>query len=142
MSNEDAERRFAAVVELLRTPGPVNEDYVAPEVEACARAGVTDAMLLAASIAAAGWGRAQDWRAALDWLVAAAEGGAERARGELRLLAGEGGADWRGLADRVDVQAWRAARTAHVVAPSPWIATSVGFLDGGLCCWLIERAGP
>jgi prolyl 4-hydroxylase len=142
MSNEDAERRFAAVMELLRTPGPVNEDYVAPEVEACARAGVPDAMLLAASIAAAGWGRPQDWRAALDWLVAAADAGAERARGELRLLAGEAGDDWRGLADRVDLEAWRRAREARVVEPSPWIATSDGFLERSLCRWLIERARP
>lgn len=142
MADEDAERRFAAVVELLRTPGPVNEDYVAPEVEACAQTGVVDAMLLAASIAAAGWGRAQDWSAALDWLVAAAEAGAERARGELRLLGGDEGGGWRALADRVDVQAWSAARTARVVEQSPWIATSEGFIDAGLCKWLIERAAP
>ena len=91
MADDEAHARFAAVVELLRTPGPVNEDYVAPEVEACAQAGVTDAMLLAASIAGAGWGRAQDWRAALDWLVQAAGAGSEQARGQLRVLAGDDG---------------------------------------------------
>src|SRR5262245_46255592 len=103
MADENAHERFTAVVELLRTPGPVNEDYITPEVEACAQAGVADAMLLAASITGAGWGRAQDWRAALDWLVKAAEAGSEQARGQLRLLAGDDGADWRALADRVDL---------------------------------------
>jgi prolyl 4-hydroxylase len=142
MADENAERRFAAVAELLRTPGPVNEDYVAPEVKACARAGVADAMLLAASIAAAGWGCAQDWRAALDWLVTAAEAGNEAAQGQLRLLARADGGDWRALAERVDVQAWSVARAARVVEQSPWIATSEGFLNAGLCAWLIERAAP
>jgi prolyl 4-hydroxylase len=142
MSNEDAKARFAAVVELLRTPGPVNEDYVAPEVEACARAGVADAMLLAASMAGAGWGCAQDWRSALDWLVKAAEAGAELARRQLRLLAGADGDDWRALADRIDVEAWRAGREVRVVEPSPWIAMSEDFVDGPLCAWLIQRAAP
>ena len=142
MADEDAERRFAAVVKLLRTPGPVNEEYVAPQVEVCAQAGVADAMLLAASIAAAGWGRAQDWCAALDWLVAAAEAGDEAAQAQLRLLAGADGGDWRALADRIDLEAWRKARGADIAEPSPWIATSEGFIDGALCSWLIERAGP
>jgi len=142
MSNEDAEARFAAVVELLRTPGPVNEDYVAPEVEACARAGVADAILLAASIAAAGWGRAQDWRAAFDWLVKAADAGAEGARAQLRLLSGDDGSDWRALASRIDVEAWRRRREARVIEPSPWIAMSEDFIDTRLCAWLIERAAP
>jgi prolyl 4-hydroxylase len=142
MSDEDAERRFAAVVKLLRTPGPVNEDYVAPEVEACARAGVADAMVLAASIAGAGWGRAQDWRAAFDWLVQAAEAGSAHARAQLRLLAGADGGDWRAMADRIDVEKWRAARGVRVVQQPPWIAMSEGFIDAALCAWLIERAAP
>jgi prolyl 4-hydroxylase len=142
MSNQDTEARFAAVVELLRTPGPVNEDYVAPEVEACAHAGVTDAMVLAASMAGAGWGRAQDWRAAFDWLVKAAEAGSELARGQLRLLSGADGDDWRALANRIDVEAWRAARDARVVESSPWIAMSEDLIDASLCAWLIARAAP
>ncbi|MFZ2031724.1 MAG: 2OG-Fe(II) oxygenase [Vitreimonas sp.] len=142
MSNEDAEARFAAVAELLRTPGPVNEDYVAPEVLASAQAGVRDAMLLAASMAGAGWGCAQDWSAAFDWLVKAAEAGAERARAQLRLLASDDGGDWRGMAASIDVKAWTASRDAHAMARSPWIAMSEGFMDAPLCAWLIERAAP
>ncbi len=142
MADESANERFAAVFDLLRTPGPVNEDYVAPEVEACAQAGVADAMLLAASIAGAGWGRAQDWRAALDWLVKAADTGLAQAQGQLRVLAEEDGDDWRTLADRVDLDAWRAARSARVVEASPWIAMSEGFIDTRLCAWLIERGKP
>jgi prolyl 4-hydroxylase len=142
MSNEDAERRFAVVMELLRTPGPVNEDYIAPEVEACARSGVTDAMLLAASIAAAGWGRTPDWRAAFDWLVLAAEAGTERARAQLRMLGDAQGDDWRSLAERIDVEAWRAARQVRIVEQAPWIGMSEGFADAALCAWLIERAAP
>ncbi len=142
MANDDAHERFAAVVALLRTPGPVNEDYVAPEVEACAAAGVVEAMLLAGSIAATGWGRAQDWRAALDWLERAAFAGSEHARGQLRVLAGADGADWRALCDRVDFDAWRAARSARIVERSPWVAMSDGFTDARLSAWLIERAKP
>ncbi|MBI3438878.1 MAG: 2OG-Fe(II) oxygenase [Proteobacteria bacterium] len=142
MSNQDAEARFAAVVELLRKPGPVNEDYVAPEVEACAQAGVADAMLLAASMAGAGWGCGQDWGAAIDWLVRAAEAGSAPARGQMRLLSGTDGDDWRAMADRIDVEAWVAARDARVIEPSPWIAMSENFIDLALCAWLIERAAP
>jgi prolyl 4-hydroxylase len=140
----DAEERFAAVLALLRAPGPVNEDYVGPEVEACARAGVADAMLLAASIAAAGWERTQDWRAALDWLAQAAEAGSERARSELHLLAGAGEdeTNWRALASRVNVGAWTAVGNLRVVETSPWIAMSDGFFDARLCAWLINRARP
>lgn len=146
MTDEDARKRFAAVVDLLRTPGPVNEAYVAPEVEACARAGVAEAMLLASAIAGAGWGQSQDWRAALDWLAMAAEKGAPAAQAQLRLLAGAGGdgraGNWRALADQIDIEAWRAARSVRVVQSSPMIAMSADFLDEALCAWLIERARP
>lgn len=142
MSDEDAEARFAAVLELLRTPGPVNEDYVAPEVEACARAGVASAMTLAASIAAAGWGCARDWNAAFAWLAQAAEAGDAQAQAQLRLLSGADGEDWRAMATRIDVEAWTAARDARVVEASPWIAMSEGFADVALCAWLIARAAP
>lgn len=142
MSNEDAEARFAAVVTLLRTPGPVNEAYVAPEVEACAQASVNEAMVLAASIAGAGWGRPQDWSAAFDWLAKAAESGSESARAQLRLLSGADGDDWRAMAGRINVAAWCGQRDARVVEPSPWIAMSEDFADAQLCAWLIGRATP
>ncbi|MBS0386474.1 MAG: 2OG-Fe(II) oxygenase [Proteobacteria bacterium] len=142
MVEQAAQERFAALVKLLRAPGPVNPDYVAPEAEACAQAGVTEAMLLAAAIAAAGWERAQDWDAALDWLAAAAEAGSSSARAQLSLLTGRQDENWRALARSADIEAWRSARTRRVARETPWIAMSEGFLDARQCAWLIARARP
>jgi TPR repeat protein len=98
METEAPEARLERVVRLLSRQGPVNEFYVAPEVEAAARDGDARAALLAASIAGAGFGRARDWAAALDWLAIAAERGEAAARSQLKLLSGKGspktGAPW------------------------------------------------
>lgn len=142
MDGESAEARYGRVVKLLRGDGRINEAFVAEEVEAVALERA-DAARLAASIAAIGYGRARDWRAALDWLVLAAEGADASARAQLHLLAGvESGEDWRALGERVDVAAWSAARPTRLVVERPRIGVAEGFLEPRLCAWLIERAGP
>jgi prolyl 4-hydroxylase len=142
MHSDDPRERFAAIVDLLRKPGPVNRDYVAPEVEACAQAGVLEAMVLAACLAGAGWGRTQDWRVALAWLASAAAAGSEPAQKQLRLLSGGQANDWGTLAARVDLDARCAAEKVRVETASPWIAASEALADEGLCRWLIDRALP
>ncbi|MGH6950606.1 MAG: 2OG-Fe(II) oxygenase [Vitreimonas sp.] len=139
---DSAEARFERVVRLLRGDGRVNEPFVAEEVEALAQAGRADAARLAATIAAVGYGRTQDWGAALDWLVRAAEADDASAQGQLRLLAHAEGGDWRALARAVDVAAWSAARPTRLVVERPRIGAGEAFLEPRVCAWLIERAGP
>src|SRR5262245_18964673 len=142
MSNELAERRVQRVVNLLRGDGRINEAFVAEEIEAVAREGRADAALLAASIAAIGYGRERDWGQALDWLATAAEGGQSRAHAQLTLLTHGAVGDWRTLARSVDVAAWAAARPTRLVEQAPRIGMAEGFLNAATCAWLIARAAP
>ena len=142
MQNESEQARFQRVVKLLRDDGRINEAFVAEEVEAAARAGVAGAAALAATVAAVGYGRAQDWDAALDWLAAAAQGGDAGARAQLRLLADADGDDWGALARGVDLAAWRAARPTQLVVEGPRIGVAEGFLEPRACAWLMARAAP
>jgi hypothetical protein len=143
MDANSAEARYQRVVKLLRGDGRINQSFVAEEVEAVARKGRAEAAALAAVIAAVGYGRDQDWGAAIDWLVAAAECGDEGARGQLRLLAGEAaGGDWRALGEAADLEAWRAARPTRLVETGPRIGVAEGFLDRRVCAWLMQRAAP
>jgi hypothetical protein len=142
MSNESAERRFQRVEKLLRADGRINEAFVAEETEAIAREGRADAALLAASIAAIGYGRDRDWGQALDWLAVAAEGGEARAHAQLTLLTHGAVGDWRTLARSIDVAAWSAARPTRIVEQAPRIGIAEGFIDAATCAWLIARAAP
>ncbi|MGE0742865.1 MAG: prolyl hydroxylase family protein [Hyphomonadaceae bacterium] len=138
----DGDARLARVLALLRSNKPVNELFVAPEVEAIANAGSAPAALLAATIAALGFGRAQSWSDALAWLAYAAERGETAARAQLRLLSSEAGDSWRAMAAAVDVAAWIAARPREMVIDSPRIGMAHGFIDPPLCAWLVSRARP
>lgn len=141
MNAETPDARLEKVIALLASGGRVNEHYVAPEVEEAAQAGGAKAALLAATIAAAGFGRAQDWRAAIGWLVVAAERGEVEAQAQLELLAGAAGRP-RELASRIDVADWTAPRQTRLVIERPRIGMADNFLDARLCAWLIERARP
>ena len=141
MDAESAEARFDRVVKLLRGDGRINEAFVAEEVEAVARQHA-GAARLAATIAAVGYGRPRDWGAALDWLVVAAEAGDAAARAQLLLLADAERGDWRALAQRADLAAWRAPRPSKLVLERPRIGMAEGFLNPRVCAWLIERAAP
>lgn len=136
------ERRFERLTALLRAGGPVNEAYVASEAEALAGAGLAQAALLASSIAGAGFGRAQDWDAALHWLGEAAALGRPEAQAQIQLLSGGAEGGWRALAAGIDVRARMSRRTTVVLNEAPRIGASPGFLDDRECAWIVNRARP
>lgn len=142
MDDETPEARLARVTSLLASGGRVNEVYVAEHVEAAAERGSGAAAAFAAVLAGAGFGRAKDWGAALDWLGVAAERGATAAQQQLRFLSKRGDGDWRSLAAQVDVAGWTTAREARLVVEAPQIGVAEDFIDPALCAWLIERARP
>ncbi len=109
--------------------------------EKAARSGDAACAAIMANLAGAGFGASQDWSAALDWLVRAAELGHEHARAQLALLSGmESNAG--AMRAAVDVQAWVAARPTQLLLARPRIGTARGFLEPPLCAWLKQRAGP
>jgi hypothetical protein len=118
----------------------------AQALEQLAASGDAEAAARAAVVAGAGFGRKQDWSAALDWLVAAAELGHSAARAQLGLLAREPApapeADWRALGKAVDVQDWIAARPTKLVVGAPRIGVAERFLEAELCSWFIDRGRP
>lgn len=99
-------------------------------IEAAAAQDETDALQLAAVLAALGVGRAQDWRAAFDLVRRAADMGDARALGQLA-VAGErfDGNYLSRLEARVDFEA-------------PRVVTFERFLTPAACDWIIERARP
>lgn len=126
-SNLDA--RFARLATLVGGVGAVNELFVVEECDALAEAGHAEAMLLAANVAALGYGREQNFAIASAWLKRAAAAGSTTAQAQLDLV-GDQYADWL------------APRATRSVVAQPRIGMSDGFLDAATCAWLIERARP
>ncbi|HYD89119.1 MAG TPA: 2OG-Fe(II) oxygenase [Vitreimonas sp.] len=133
----DAEQQFQSIVALLRKDARINEEYVAEEVEALARAGHAEAMALAATIAGAGYGRAQSWPDAFAWLAVAAGKGHAGARGQFEAL----GVSFES-GGGIDVEAWTEPRWRRWPDDGPRIGQSEGFLEPELCDYLIARAAP
>ncbi|MEZ5960244.1 MAG: 2OG-Fe(II) oxygenase [Hyphomonadaceae bacterium] len=138
----DLDQRYQAIVARLAANELINEVFVFEKIEAIAREGHADAAMLAAVIHALGYGCGRDWPRALEWTAIAAERDVKAAQEQLRLLAGDGGDDWRALAAAIYVSAWVAPRVSRIVNERPHIAMSEGFLDARLCAWLIARAAP
>ena len=112
----------------------VDIDAAYATILAAAEAGDARAMLLAASAAGVGYGRAVDLEAAIGWLTAAAERGDADALAQVALLEGD--------ASTIDVGAWIAPRSARVLNEAPRVSISEGFLESHLCGWLIQRGAP
>ncbi|MGE0530104.1 MAG: 2OG-Fe(II) oxygenase [Hyphomonadaceae bacterium] len=136
------DERYQAIIKRLSADVLLNEVFVFEKIEPIAREGHADAAMMMSLIRAIGYGCERDWPAALEWAPIAAERGVEAARAQLRFLASADDDDWRGLAARVDVGAWTAAREGRLVNERPWISLSEGFLDARACAWMIARAAP
>jgi len=108
---------------------------------AAARAGDAEAAALAAVTAGAGFGRAQDWQAALDLTVQAAELGHVEARAQLALLSHIEG-EPKAQRAAIDLDSWTAARPGKLVIGAPRVGVSPGFLTPDLCNWMIRRGAP
>ena len=125
----NVESRFARLAALVSGVGPVNEFFVVEECAALAEAGHVGAMLLAANVAALGYGRERSYTDALAWLARAADAGSDLARAQ-RALVGD------------KINDWTAPRPTRSIVAQPRISMADGFLDAATCAWLIERARP
>ena len=118
-------------------------------------ASAAEGLHLAAMRAGEGDGVAQDWDAAFDCLLQAAELGHELSQAELAALAG----DWpladrvaqdqtiaagvcRGLRARIDIGALLASPPPGILSSAPRVATIQKFATPEVCNWLIARAKP
>ena len=87
-------------------------------------------------LAAAGLGRAQSWRHAIEALQRAGTLGDAGASRQLDLLHG------MALHNAEDAQRWIAGATREVLRETPRFVTCAGLLPPALCSHLIERARP
>lgn len=105
-----------------------------------------------ATLAAAGAWMAQNWSAALDFLVQGAEAGSLRAQDQLLLLADETSGsrntevarqsiNWHALREEVNLQAWiNPALTRQPLCESPRVRLAQSFASLQICGWLIGLA--
>jgi prolyl 4-hydroxylase len=104
----------------------------AAEIEALAETGDPTALCAAATLAAAGVGRAQDFRLAIARLAEAARRGSRVGQDQLALLAGPEG--------QVDVDAWTAPQPRTPVRETPRIRVVEQFLPPAVCAWIMAAA--
>ena len=109
-------------------------------IVAAADKGEAMACTLAAALVAAGVFGGPDWPRALDYLRRGAEAGFPMAQAQLRLLAGRGGDDWRGLRREIDIRSWQTAPDPHVLSREPRASAFEGVASPAVCDWLIGRA--
>jgi prolyl 4-hydroxylase len=104
--------------------------------------------------AAEGYGVAQDWKAALDHLAAAAKLGHTLAQATLagltdqwalahRILEGETGhGDWMAWRGSIDIAATMRVGSPRILSVNPRIAMLEAFASPQVCDWLVARAKP
>lgn len=121
-------------------------------VDAAGKGGAEAAEIVSV-LAGAGACTPQSWPTAFDYLQLAAERGAERAKAQLTLLAGDrelatkaqNGAPadvWRCLRQSIDIASLTSAPPSRVLSVKPYLGTFENFISGPICDWLIERARP
>jgi hypothetical protein len=143
------------LAEMLLSRTPLEVSRGLELVRTATAAGEPRAAHLAALLAAAGVGQAQNLKIALELLLRAAQGGYTLAQDTIactssrQQLAAEAlrtrSSDaelWRSLAQAVDLAPFFQAPPSQMVSTAPRIAVSRGFLPPGLCDWLIARAKP
>jgi hypothetical protein len=142
-------------LELLSGTGPAfDPSQGAALLAEAARMGVAQAAARCAVLAGAGVCRPQSWDEALDYLEAAAEGGWDEARAQLRLLAadrslaqpvgsvstGPASDVWKRLRRSVDVGSWTRSPPKRVISEGPRLRVIEGFLPPEVCGWYVNRA--
>ena len=120
--------------------GPLAPNEGVADLARASQLGGAEAAAILATLTGMGVGAPPDFGRALELLALAAERGLERARGQLRLLAGEPEADgdWAALARRVDVAAWTAPPARRPICEAPRIRMLDAFVPPAVCAWLID----
>ena len=145
----------AELAATLLTRPPYNLEEGVSWAVSGARDGNGDAAHIAALLAVWGLGLQQDWNAALDYLVIAAQAGHEMDSAVLAGLAGEWASATRlhpatklsrdecqALRSRIRIEELLRIPPAQVVSDFPRIVVHEGFLAPEVCDWLISRAKP
>lgn len=106
-----------------------------------AKQGDAEAAGRAATLAALGLYRPQDWREALAWLVVAAQRGWQPAQDQLIALhPNAAGKDWQRLAAQIDLSTWSTCPAARVLSADPQVQFFEGFISPSVCDWIIDHA--
>jgi prolyl 4-hydroxylase len=114
-------------------------------IDQAARAGDREGAYLAATIASTSFWRPQNWVAAFDHLVDAANRGHDAARSALRILAAgpdgdpADGSDWQQMRETIDLDTWLAPPEPELVRQAPRIQVIEKFLPPVACEWLIDQ---
>jgi prolyl 4-hydroxylase len=109
-------------------------------------AGHAEAAVRLAPLAALGAHMAQSWSDALGMLAHAAERGSEAARMQLLALAptesaaAADAADWRRVAESVDLRAWLVAPPGETLHERPMVRSFAELATDPVCDWLRRRA--
>ncbi len=111
--------------------GLKERDEAVALIRAVATQGHAQATHLWAVLAAAGFGRKQDWRAAMEHLNKAAERGDPRAKGQIALL---------GSPQKFDIAPWLDVPPASMAFASPRIGIIERFLAPEICDWVVFSA--
>lgn len=115
-------------------------------LDAAAAGGSGEAAAQVAVLAAAGDTTPQNWSAAVEYLVRAAEMNWPAAQAQLQILSGgeagsaEPGAHWRSLMGGIDIKAWLRPPPARTLSENPLIEVYDGFVSPQVCRWLMSRA--
>lgn len=115
-------------------------------IEQARRAGHPRAAYLAATIASTPFWRPQNWEAAFDHLLQAAERGNDAAQSALRVLAAGPSADrdedsdWSAMRGYANIDAWVTPPEPRLVRETPRIQVIEKFLPPAACEWLIAQA--
>lgn len=140
----DLEARLTRGIELLGQANSLQDISRAAElIESVSAKGLAEASERCALIECMGIGRPVDWGKALDRLREAAEQGSDRARRQLRLLAGADESsteDWKALRGRIDAIALVGPRKGITATEKPLVEVFPGFATAAECRWLIETA--
>lgn len=114
-------------------------------IKKAAAAGDARGAYLAATISSSSFWQPQDWDAAFDYLMRAAQLGHEPSQSSLRILAGGPsgnkmeGEDWAKFRDMIDLAEWVAPPAVRLIRESPRIQVIEQFAPPAVCDWLIER---
>ena len=111
--------------------GLKERDEAVALIRAAATQGHPQALHLWAVLAAAGFGRKQDWRAAMEHLNKSAERGDPRAQAEIALL---------GPPQKFNVTSWVSVPPPRMAFTSPRIGVIESFLAPEFCDWVVFSA--
>jgi prolyl 4-hydroxylase len=136
-----AEQVFAVAEQLLNGRPQRLPDYESAVqlYRALSESDYAPALMRCAVLTAEGLGCEKDWPAAIGLLRRAAEAGAEKAQGQLRVLAGgSDSADWRALERAIDLDALLTPKPLDRLTDRAGIGVSRGFAPPGVSEWVID----